>query len=171
MDGLKNVHDRGLAHRDLKMENVLLSGDHVLKIADFGFAAPMAGPNGDGFMRTKLGTRTYMAPEIHLRKPYKGDLVDLFASAIILFTMVCKHPPFTEARPQDPFYKVVGGGKYDIFWQAHERGKPKGFFSDDFKNLISRMIALDPSNRLTMDQVRSHPWYTNPDVPKEADVR
>lgn len=56
MDGLKSVHDTGLAHRDLKPENILLDGNYDLKIADFGFAAPIKGKNGDGFLRTRLGT-------------------------------------------------------------------------------------------------------------------
>lgn len=97
MDGLGHVHNNGLAHRDLKPENVMLDGDFVLKIADFGFAAPIGGRNGEGFLTTRLGTKNHMAPEIHLKKPYKGELVDLFASAIILFTMVSQHPPFNSA--------------------------------------------------------------------------
>lgn len=88
MSGLKAIHDTGIAHRDLKPENVLLDADFDIKVADFGFAAPIKGKNGDGFLRTRLGTKNHMAPDIHLKKPYKGELVDLFASAIILFTMV-----------------------------------------------------------------------------------
>jgi len=139
MEGLNHVHKSGLAHRDLKSENILLDGDYVLKIADFGFAAPMEGKNGDGYLRTRLGTKNHMAPEIHLRKPYKGELVDLFASAIILFTMVSQHPPFNAAQPSDPYYKCIGGGKYDTFWNAHSRTKDGGssFYSQDFKALIS----------------------------------
>jgi len=92
-----------------------------------------------------------MAPEIHLKKPYKGELVDLFASAIILFTMLAGHPPFNEAKPSDPYYKCIGGGKYETFWNAHARNKPDGFYSDDFRQLLSTMLALDPSKRYTLD--------------------
>ena len=105
-----------------------------------------------------------MAPEIHLKKPYKGELIDLFASAIILFTMVSQHPPFNTAQPSDPYYKCIGGGKYETFWNAHSRNKEEGFYSVDYKDMVTRMLALDPKKRLTMDEVRNHAWFTNPDV-------
>ena len=72
----------------MKPENLLLDGNFVLKIADFGFAAPLAGKDKDYMMHTKLGTPNYMAPEIHMKQPYDGMKVDLFAAAIILFIMV-----------------------------------------------------------------------------------
>ena len=59
MEGLNHCHEKGIAHRDLKTENILLAGEEenfCLKIADFGFAAPLEGPNGDGWLRTLLGT-------------------------------------------------------------------------------------------------------------------
>ena len=72
----------------MKPENLLFDSEFNLKIADFGFAAPIEGRDGSGLNRTKLGTESYMAPEIHLKKPYHGASVDLFATAIILFIMV-----------------------------------------------------------------------------------
>lgn len=88
LDGLDYVHQKGITHRDLKPENVLFDHNFNLKIADFGFAAPVAGKDGSGTCKTKLGTESYMAPEIHARRPYIGTSVDLFACAIILFIMV-----------------------------------------------------------------------------------
>lgn len=67
MEGLAFCHEKGIAHRDLKPENLLLDSQFVLKIADFGFAAPVAGKDGQGYLFTKLGTQNYMAPEIHLK--------------------------------------------------------------------------------------------------------
>jgi serine/threonine protein kinase len=87
LEGLDYVHQRGVTHRDLKPENVLFDQFFNLKIADFGFAAPLAGKDGSGTCKTKLGTESYMAPEIHARKAYTGASVDLFACAIILFIM------------------------------------------------------------------------------------
>ena len=70
IEGLEYVHNKGVTHRDLKPENVLYDQYFNLKIADFGFAAPLAGRDGSGSLKTKLGTESYMAPEIHMKKPY-----------------------------------------------------------------------------------------------------
>lgn len=67
MDGLQYCHTQGIAHRDLKPENLLYDENYDIKIADFGFSAPIAGRVGDGYLETKLGTLSYMAPEIHLK--------------------------------------------------------------------------------------------------------
>jgi carbon catabolite-derepressing protein kinase len=67
MTGLKFCHSQGVVHRDLKPENLLFDQDFKLKIADFGFAAPVDGRDGSGELHTKLGTLNYMAPEIHLK--------------------------------------------------------------------------------------------------------
>ena len=101
MNGLKHCHDAQITHRDLKPENIFLDSNHTLKIADFGFAGPVQGRDGQGNLATKCGTLNYMAPEIHLGMPYKGQLVDIFASGIIMFMMVSATPPFNEAKPTD----------------------------------------------------------------------
>ena len=67
IEGLEYVHGQGLAHRDLKPENLLFDQFYSLKVADFGFAAPLAGRDGSGYLKTRLGTESYMAPEIHQR--------------------------------------------------------------------------------------------------------
>jgi len=66
----------------------LLDENFNIKIADFGFAGPVAGKDGSGYLTTGLGTPQYMAPEIHLKQPYQPRTIDLFASAVILFSMV-----------------------------------------------------------------------------------
>ena len=88
IEGLDYVHQKGVTHRDLKPENVLFDQEFNLKIADFGFAAPIVGRDGSGNLITKLGTESYMAPEIHLKKPYNGAAVDIFACGIVLFIMI-----------------------------------------------------------------------------------
>jgi serine/threonine protein kinase len=170
IEGLDYVHQRGITHRDLKPENVLYDANFNLKIADFGFAAPIAGRDGTGYCRTKLGTESYMAPEIHARRPYIGTSVDLFACAIILFIMVTQHPPFTRAEPVDPFYKLICANRADLFWRAHSKNKPGNteFFSESFRNLITSMLQFDPAHRLSMAEVKAHPWMQGPTPTFEA---
>jgi serine/threonine protein kinase len=162
MTGLGYCHQSGIAHRDLKPENLLLDANFILKIADFGFAAPVEGRDGSGNLTSKLGTLNYMGPEIHLKQPYQGKSVDLFASAIILFIMVAQHPPFTTAQSTDPFYRCLAANRADVFWKTHCKNKPNGlgFFSEDFKYLIQSMLQLDPAHRPSMTEVMAHPWMS-----------
>lgn len=119
MDGLHYVHSTGFAHRDIKPENLLLDKNFTLKLADFGFAAKLAGRDGSGLMETQLGTASFMAPEIHLGREYDGTKVDIFACGIVLFTILTQRPPFRCAKPDDPHYNLLATDDADTFWRAH----------------------------------------------------
>lgn len=120
---LKYVHGNGLAHRDIKPDNILLDSNFNIKIADFGFAGPMAGRDSaggyHGFLTTQLGTLPYQAPEINEGKPYKGEAVDLFALNIVLFITISALPPFKKADDKDFYYKLIINNKMDDFWRYH----------------------------------------------------
>ena len=137
IEGLHYMHTNGYAHRDLKPENLILDKDFTLKISDFGFAAPIRGRDNSGLLQTQLGTASYMAPEIHLGKPYEGAKVDLFASAIILFVILTQRPPFSSANPKDPHYKLIAAGHADVFWNAHAEAEDgNDIYSAEFKDLF-----------------------------------
>jgi len=102
-----------------------------------------------------------MAPEIHLKKAYKGQEVDLFAIAIILFIMVSGHPPFEKAKAGDRFYKFLNGNRDDVFWRTHSRNK-QGGYSDNLKNLLTTMWQPNASQRLTTANICGHPWMQEP---------
>ena len=171
--GLDHCHRAGLSHRDLKPENLMLDHMFNVKLVDFGFAAPVEGKDGSGWLTTPLGTPNFMAPEIHLRKPYQGRSVDIFASAIILFIMVAQHPPFTSAEPTDAFYKCLAANRADIFWKTHVSRKKADekdcFMSESLKDLIVSMLQLDPAHRPTMSEIMAHPWMRG-DTPSKEEV-
>lgn len=102
-----------------------------------------------------------MAPELHLRMPYSGNLVDLFASGIILFIMVSGHPPFVKADPRDNLYKMICTNKHESFWKFHEKNR-KTFLPQPLKNLINSMLAFDPTQRLSISEVIAHEWMKGP---------
>ena len=156
LTGLNYMHSAGVAHRDLKPENLMLNDKFVLKIADFGFAAPIEGRDKSGYLKTQLGTESYMAPEIHLGKPYTGAGVDLFAAVIILFIMMSQRPPFTRADINDPHYRLIVGNKANIFWQAHESAG--SVYSKEFKQLFESVMALNPTHRPGLQEVFNHKW-------------
>lgn len=80
--------------------------------------------------------------------------------------MMSQNPPFGQARPDDPYFKLLNAGS-DRFWQMHGRNRPAGFYSEDFKDLIRKMLALDPAERLSYADILAHPWYNGPTVSKE----
>lgn len=165
IETLEYCHGQGIAHRDMKPENLLFDANFQLKIADFGFATLFAGKDGSGQLHTILGTESYMAPEIHLKKPYSGPSVDLFATGIILFILISGTPPFAKADPKsDPHYKLICAGRNDVFWKAHERSKTKppgqeNFYSLEFRDLMNALLSLDPASRPTIEQIKNHAWY------------
>lgn len=168
MAGLKHAHDAGLAHRDLKPENILLDKHFQIKIADFGFAYAYMKNGEISNMRTELGTRGYMAPEISRTHDYNHK-VDYFASGVILFILLSGFPPFKTTENSDWWFDKVDQGKTDLFWMAHER---KVAFSSRAKALIDGLLCTDPDKRFDMAQIESSEFLTaDPLMSKEEFAR
>jgi serine/threonine protein kinase len=156
--GLHYLHSNGNAHRDLKPENIMLDKDYSVKIIDFGFTCNIAGRNGTGTNSSGVGTPGYMAPEILLKQPYQANAVDLFALGVILFIIYAGHPPFNLAKDDDSHYRLLASQRADLFWKAHSNSKAKDFFTEEFKDLITAMLQLQPHMRLCMSDIIGHPW-------------
>lgn len=132
LNQLLNVLDyfnkKGIVHRDLKLENVLIDRNLNLKVADFGFATYKSIHN----LKSYRGTLTYMAPEIKQGKVYNGKHTDIFSVGVILFAIVLGIFPFREATMQDPFYKLLVEGSYAKYWKKiggeHLSGDLKSLF-------------------------------------------
>lgn len=156
--GVKYLHDAGIVHRDLKLENLLLSkkGDTgSIKIADFGLAKKVA----TAALSTICGTPQYVAPEV-IRggsTPYTyGPECDLWSCGVILFILLGGYPPFyDDSEPK--LFRKIRAGKYnmeDPVWDL---------VSDEAKDLIAQLLRVEPGERLTVDQVLAHPWMVEED--------
>ena len=97
----------------------MLDKDYNLKIADFGFSAPADGWDGSKYLNTKVGTESYMAPEMWQNRPYTGMLADVFSLGVMLFILTIKPScyPFGTSKLNDSKYKFIAKQRKDVFWK------------------------------------------------------
>lgn len=146
MDGLAYLHEKGVAHRDLKLQNVLLDQKRVVKIIDFGFSTQVA---GDRKVKMYCGTPNYMAPEIVERKEYLGSPADIWAAGVLLFAMLCGEFPFKGLSDRE-LYKRIQVGVFQV--PPH--------VSAQARELITSMLTVDPEARPVAKTVLASPWLT-----------
>jgi serine/threonine protein kinase len=160
ISALEHMHSKGYKHRDLKPENILFDKDFNLKLADFGFATT------EDISDSRKGTYGYMAPEVIANNAYRGEEADLFASAVLLFILVTQHPPFIRAEEDDRYYSKVFKGQWNKFWDVHSDMD----ISENFIDLFTKMVSIDPKDRLTLEQVKAHPWFNGP-LPTPEEIK
>lgn len=165
-DAIAFMHDQGVAHRDLKPENILLDKEFTVKIADFGFAKYFHKHDQRMKMRTELGTRGYMAPEISEnaqaasranRKSY-NEKVDTFALGVIFFICASGFPPFRQTNSEDWWFDKIMKKQWNFFWKAHER---KHQFNPLVKSILEHMLCYSADERLSVSDCLKHPFFTN----------
>ena len=160
IEGISYMHGRGIAHRDLKLENILLDENYDIKIADFGFACPIQGESGMGFSNRFVGTMQYMAPELQAGRTYQAQVADWYSFGVMLFMMYSGSAPFVKADLDDPHFNCIARNDLDKFWRSHEQGRKEGFFTPEFKDLISSLLAYQPFQRLSCADIVFHPFFT-----------
>uniref|UniRef100_A0A2P2IDH6 phosphorylase kinase n=1 Tax=Hirondellea gigas TaxID=1518452 RepID=A0A2P2IDH6_9CRUS len=154
MEALKHVHNQSIVHRDLKPENILLDDNYNVKLTDFGFAKILT--PGETLMEL-CGTPGYLAPEL-LRSnmiegaPGYGMEVDLWACGVIMYTLLVGCPPFWH-RKQMVMIRNIMEGKYSL--QTPEWDD----ITDTPKDLISKLLVVDPQKRITVTEVMQHPFF------------
>lgn len=160
--GLNSMHELGVAHRDMKTENMFLDKDFNLKVGDFGFSKFMDVSLNNGLLKTQLGTLGYQSPELVEGQNYNGVDNDIFACGVILFILVNAYPPFREAKKTDNWYRHLYAGKPDFFWATHKKVK----ISDSLKHLITGMLSY--KNRFTIKDIVQNEWFNGETESKEA---
>ncbi|CAI6316335.1 unnamed protein product [Periconia digitata] len=160
LDAIDYMHSRGVIHRDLKPENVLLDDQMHIKITDFGTAKilDLKKPNGTGSgdpldgieterAQSFVGTAEYVSPEL-LTDKNACKASDLWAFGCIIYQLLAGRPPFKAANEYQTFQKIVG----------LEYAFPDGFPALA-KDLVERLLVLDPLTRLPIEHIKSHPFF------------
>lgn len=151
------LHDQYIVHRDLKLENILLSqpvGNELLniKLTDFGLSFVKGGVGSDSMMQSVCGTPIYMAPEVIDDLGYSQQC-DIWSIGVIMFTLLTGRPPFV-AETEEKLYELIKKGIVDFSdpcWETcHESAK----------NLLLGMLKVDPAHRKTAKEILNHPWIT-----------
>ncbi len=158
IEGLEHIHSQKVAHLDLKLENLMISSDLKLKIIDFDQAQLLSDE-----IITSAGTKAYRAPEVKDGTCKHFIAADIFSAGVLLFTMMTKEFAFREAsdpHKKDPrCYSTYLSNKKN-FWQvAAQLNNDPNFFSQDFKDLFEGMVHEDPSQRLTITEIKNSNWY------------
>lgn len=167
-DALAFLHKKGVAHRDIKPENIMLKKDldvngELVKLADFGFAKLYG--SQDKTMSTTCGTPEYVAPEVLKQKGY-GSECDIWSLGVVLYIMLCGYAPFHHDQVQRLFQMIMRGriAFPDREWSG---------VSAEAKDLVQRMLQVDPAQRITARGVLEHSWIVRnvtpgPEMPETA---
>ncbi|XP_072924372.1 calcium/calmodulin-dependent protein kinase type IV isoform X2 [Hemitrygon akajei] len=153
LEAVAYLHQNGIVHRDLKPENLLYASpapDALLKIADFGLSKIV---EEQVTMKTVCGTPGYCAPEI-LRGHAYGPEVDMWSVGVVTYILLCGFEPFYDERGDQFMYKRILNCDYDFvspWWDE---------VSHNAKDLVRKLILLDPKKRLTTYQALQHQWVT-----------
>ena len=115
--GVKAIHEAGICHLDLKIENIFMDQLYNPKIGDFGFATDIKGEKGSGLLEKYVGTPTYVAPEILYNIPYQGIKADIFSLGAILFILVTCKNGFQSASENDPNYIYIITRHKKLYWK------------------------------------------------------
>ena len=158
LDAVEHIHRNGIVHRDIKCENLLLTGArrrHLL-LADFGFAAHFK-PSQK--LSESLGSLHYSAPEIVNQVAYDGTAVDVWSMGVVLFAWATGRLPFGGATEAETEARIRAG----VFAVPHS-------LSPELAALIHGMLTVDPAKRLTVADIRNSPWMAT-EAPAQGHTR
>ncbi|KAL5558935.1 hypothetical protein UlMin_035146 [Ulmus minor] len=153
ISGVSYCHSMQICHRDLKLENTLLDGSTAprVKICDFGYSKSSVLHSQP---KSTVGTPAYIAPEVLSKKEYDGKIADVWSCGVTLYVMLVGAYPFEE--PEDPrnFRKTIGR-----ILSVHYSIPDYVRVSVECKHLLSRIFVTSPEKRITIPEIKTHPWF------------
>mmetsp|Transcript_34767 Transcript_34767/g.81264 ORF Transcript_34767/g.81264 Transcript_34767/m.81264 type:complete len:517 (-) Transcript_34767:71-1621(-) len=156
MSALAYLHKNGIVHRDIKPENIIYQSreeSSQVKLADFGLAAMLGAGTTQDTLKTLCGTPSYLAPEVidGSNRGY-GKTCDIWSTGVILYILLCGCPPFGQGVSMPVLFDRIKRGNYS-FPDKHWSG-----VSDDAKDIVMRMLTVDPVARITAEGTLQHEW-------------
>jgi len=143
-EAMDYIHKLGMAHRDIKLENILIKKNYEIKIIDFGFG--MYNPENK-LQKFFCGTPNYMPPEIAEKKAYIGQLADMWSLGILVYKIFCADFPF-KGKDEKELYKAIKTGKFTMASYTPEYAR----------KIICSLIVLNPNKRMTCEEVLNSDW-------------
>ncbi|ODQ68181.1 Pkinase-domain-containing protein [Nadsonia fulvescens var. elongata DSM 6958] len=155
---LDYCHQNSIVHRDLKIENILISETGDIKLIDFGLSNMYA---RSSLLNTFCGSLYFAAPELLNAKPYIGPEIDLWSFGVVIYVLVCGKVPFDDQH-MPTLHAKIKSGKIEY----------PNWLSPECRDLLEHMLVVDPKQRATLRQVINHPWMLNGynDIPVESHV-
>ena len=170
LNDIEALHKNGICHRDIKPENMVFVGDNYdLKLIDFGVACKFVNKNNQKKkLQRYVGSSYYCSPEILEGKSYDGDKADIFSIGALLFVLMTKNFAFDEAIIDNNsfiikkiLYKIIQTKQYDKYWELLERYFNIKNLSPNFKNLFLKMVAYNPEERPTIEEIRNDKFMSD----------
>ncbi|ESO12879.1 hypothetical protein HELRODRAFT_63741, partial [Helobdella robusta] len=147
LEGLSYLHSRGIIHRDIKSDCVLIREDGEVKLSDFGFSIELTPETPR--RRSLVGTPYWMSPEIISREPY-NTAADIWSFGILVFEMVDGEPPYFNDIPPHAMRKIKEESVPVMANLSRVSPMLQGF--------VEKMIVKDPLNRLSASELLWHPF-------------
>ena len=145
ISSIKFIHSKGIIHRDIKLDNILIDLNNTIKICDFGVGRTY---KKNEKLKDKCGTPAYIAPEILINNDgYFGPPVDVWSSGVVLYAMLSGNVPFKGNNIKD-LHQVIINGSYSNIKDI----------SNEAKDLICKIFEVNPLKRINIDEILNHPW-------------
>ncbi|GAV78526.1 Pkinase domain-containing protein/NAF domain-containing protein [Cephalotus follicularis] len=158
IDGVSYCHNKGVFHRDLKLENVLVDSKGNIKISDFGLSALPQHFKDDGLLHTTCGSPNYVAPEILANRGYNGATSDIWSCGVILFVILTGYLPFDDRNLVVLYQKIFKGDPQIPKW-----------LSPGAQNMTKRILDPNPATRITMEGIKADEWFKQDYTPAILD--
>jgi len=157
VESVNYCHSHCFVHRDLKLENIIITKKGKAKLIDFGLCQRMK--SRDELCNHPCGSQDYIAPEILKREAYDGFKADVWSLGVILYTMIYSEIPFAFQTRM----RALSNGDMDahpaiVFPDERVENPSKAKVDSSAKHLILQMLKVDPKERICLEDVAKHPW-------------